>query len=62
MKVSSISIYMFGKIGHKIGTKNDHISGYRPFPKMIIGHNAIKYVTKGPIHPKGIKNNAINKF
>ena len=62
METSSNNTYIVGDMGEKMGSKNSHISGYRPFSKMRIGHNANEYVTKGPTHAEGIKNNQNNEF
>ena len=48
--------------GEEIGPKNGHTSTLRTFPKVIIWHNAIWCVSKGPVQPKGFKNNQINLF
>ena len=40
MRVSLIRTYLFADMGANMGATNSYISGYGPFPKMIVLHNA----------------------
>ena len=49
-------------MGEKMGSKNGHILGERPFLKMRIWHNANSFVTKGPLTQRDAKIMKFNSF
>ena len=51
MKKSVVKTNMFANMGESTGPKKSHMSGYKPFPKMI----------KGSYHPKCFRTNKIHE-
>ena len=49
-------------MGANMRPTNCDISGYKPFPKIRIWHNASNYVIKGSPHTKEIKNKKIHQM
>ena len=45
---SSINIYILADMGANMGSRNGHISGYKPFPKMIICKGLVNMLSMVP--------------